>query len=67
MSLGSLVSKLKAQSQSEQQVVRVFTIAYGEAAERDKLAQIAKASGGEEFSGNPDEIEAVYRTISSFF
>ena len=47
--------------------MRVFTIAYGEAAERDKLAQIAKASGGEEFSGNPDEIEAVYRTISSFF
>jgi Ca-activated chloride channel family protein len=67
MSLGSLVSKLKAQSQSEQQVVRVFTIAYGQGAERDKLAQIAKASGGEEFSGNPDEIEAVYRTISSFF
>ena len=67
MSLGSLVNKLKAQSQSEQQVVRVFTIAYGDSAERDKLAQIAKASGGEEFSGNPDEIEAVYRTISSFF
>jgi Ca-activated chloride channel family protein len=67
MSLGSLVSKLKAQSQSEQQIVRVFTIAYGDSAERDKLAQIAKASGGEEFSGNPDEIEAVYRTISSFF
>src|SRR3954452_10808103 len=66
-SLGSLVSKLKAQSQSEQQVVRVFTIAYGQGAERDKLAQIAKASGGEEFSGDPDEIEAVYRTISSFF
>jgi Ca-activated chloride channel family protein len=67
MSLGSLVSKLKAQSQSEQQVVRVFTIAYGQGAERDKLAQIAKASGGEEFSGDPDEIEGVYRTISSFF
>jgi Ca-activated chloride channel homolog len=67
MSPSELVSKLRAQSQSEQQVVRVFTIAYGEQADRETLAKIAKASGGEEFSGDPDEIEAVYRTISSFF
>jgi Ca-activated chloride channel family protein len=68
ISLGSLVSQLRSHNQqSEQQVVRVFTIAYGDGAERDKLAQIAKASGGEEFSGDPTEIEAVYRTISSFF
>ncbi|HEX6713921.1 MAG TPA: VWA domain-containing protein [Thermoleophilaceae bacterium] len=67
ISLDSLVRQLRAQSGSEQQVVRVFTIAYGEGAERDKLAQIAKAAGGEEFSGDPTEIEAVYRTISSFF
>jgi Ca-activated chloride channel family protein len=68
ISLSSLVSQLRSHNQqSEQQVVRVFTIAYGDGAERDKLAQIAKASGGEEFSGDPTEIEAVYRTISSFF
>ena len=62
-----LINRLAAQSQSEQQVVRVFTIAYGQAADRDTLARIAKASGGEEFSGDPTEIEGVYRTISSFF
>jgi Ca-activated chloride channel family protein len=67
MSPSELVSKLRAQSQSEQQVVRVFTIAYGDGADRTTLAQIAKASGGEEFSGDPTEIEAVYKTISSFF
>src|SRR3954447_19272956 len=66
-SLETLLGRLRAQSQSEQQVVRVFTIAYGQQADRDKLARIAKASGGEEFSGDPTEIEAVYRTISSFF
>src|SRR4051812_19266822 len=65
--VADLVARLKAQNQSEQQVVRVFTIAYGSEASRDTLAQIAKASGGEEFSGDPDEIEGVYRTISSFF
>jgi Ca-activated chloride channel family protein len=62
-----LVKRLAAQSQSEQQVVRVFTIAYGKDPDRTTLASIAKASGGEEFSGDPTEIEAVYRTISSFF
>jgi Ca-activated chloride channel family protein len=62
-----LVALLKQQNQSEQQVVRVFTIAYGSEADRTTLAKIAKASGGEEFSGDPNEIEGVYRTISSFF
>ncbi|MEA2493053.1 MAG: Ca-activated chloride channel [Thermoleophilaceae bacterium] len=62
-----LVAKLSAQNQSEQQVVRVFTIAYGSGANRSTLAEIAKASGGEEFAGDPTQIEAVYRTISSFF
>ena len=67
MSIGALVKKLEAQSQSEQQVVRVFTIAYGQQADSSKLERIAKASGGEAFSGDPTEIEAVYRKISSFF
>jgi Ca-activated chloride channel family protein len=68
LSPSELVRQLQQQNnQSEQQVVRVFTIAYGHQADRETLARIAKASGGEEFSGDPTEIEAVYRTISSFF
>jgi Ca-activated chloride channel family protein len=68
LSPGELVRQLQSlNNQSEQQVVRVFTIAYGKQADRDTLSKIAKASGGEEFSGDPTEIEGVYRTISSFF
>jgi Ca-activated chloride channel family protein len=68
LSPNELVNRLRAENnQSEQQVVRVFTIAYGKQADRDTLAKIARASGGEEFSGDPTEIETVYRTISSFF
>jgi Ca-activated chloride channel family protein len=68
LSPSDLVRQLQQQNnQSEQQVVRVFTIAYGKQADRDTLSKIAKASGGEEFSGDPTEIEGVYRTISSFF
>src|SRR3954451_2496049 len=67
LSLSRLVAKLRAQNQSEQSVVRVFTIAYGSGADKDTLDQIAKAAGGEEFAGDPAQIEAVYKTISSFF
>ena len=67
VSVGRLISQLSAQSQSEDSVVRVFTIAYGSGADKDTLARIAKAAGGEEFAGDPAQIEAVYKTISSFF
>jgi Ca-activated chloride channel family protein len=62
-----VVSTLEAQSRSESLTVRVYTIAYGSQANRAVLARIAESSGGKAFTGDPDEIEAVYRSISSFF
>jgi hypothetical protein len=48
--------------------VRVFTIAYGDSgANKDVLARIASASGGKDYAGDPAQIAAVYRQISSFF
>jgi hypothetical protein len=47
--------------------VRVYTIAYGSQANKQELAQIAEASGGKGFEGDPKDIEAVYTQISSFF
>jgi Ca-activated chloride channel family protein len=55
------------QSPSEGEVVRVFTIAYGSQANEAVLERVAKASGGKAFSGDPEGIEAVYLSISSFF
>jgi Ca-activated chloride channel homolog len=56
------------QGDSENQV-RVFTIAYsaGAAGAAEALEQIAAASGGKSYVGNTDDIESVYRSISSFF
>ena len=69
-SLGAdeLISRLAAQGESEYQV-RIFTIAYGAEAEgaEEALADIAKATGGQSYSGDTDDIETVYRSISSFF
>ncbi len=62
-----LVSTLERQARSEGLSVRVYTIAYGSQANRQVLKDIARASGGKEFEGDPDDIEAVYRSISSFF
>jgi Ca-activated chloride channel family protein len=60
--------ELAAQGDRETRV-RVFTIAYsaGAVGSAEALAQIATASGGKSYTGNVDDIESVYRSISSFF
>ena len=60
--------KLAGQGDSSRRV-RVFTIAYsaGAAGAATKLEQIAGASGGKPYTGSTDDIETVYRSISSFF
>ena len=68
LSLGSLVDDLSSQGDSATQV-RVFTIAYAAAAEgaSEALERIAKASGGQAYVGGTEDIELLYRSISSFF
>jgi Ca-activated chloride channel homolog len=62
-----IVSELRRRSESDVGTVRVFTIAYGSNANAEVLTAIATASGGKEYTGEPKEIAAVYRQISSFF
>ena len=63
-----VVRRVRAQGDSEHQV-RVFTIAYsaGAAGAAEALKRIAQASGGQDYTGDTDDIETVYRSISSFF
>ena len=62
------VQAVRAQGDSDNQV-RVFTIAYsaGAAGAAEALQAIAEASGGQAYEGDTEDIEAVYRSISSFF
>jgi Ca-activated chloride channel homolog len=62
------VQAVRAQGDSDDQV-RVFTIAYsaGAVGAAEALAAIAEASGGQAYEGDTEDIEAVYRSISSFF
>ena len=62
------VQTVKAQGDSDNQV-RVFTIAYsaGAVGAAEALEAIAQASGGQPYEGDTEDIETVYRSISSFF
>ncbi|HYH89879.1 MAG TPA: VWA domain-containing protein [Solirubrobacteraceae bacterium] len=63
-----VVQHLQGQGDSPNQV-RVFTIAYssGASGARGQLKRIAAASGGLDYEGKTENIESVYRSISSFF
>jgi Ca-activated chloride channel homolog len=63
-----VVSHIQAQGDSPNRV-RVFTIAYssGATGARENLKRIAAASGGLDYEGKTENIESVYRSISSFF
>ena len=63
----ALVGDLQRRSEGDVGTIRVFTIAYGRDANSDVLTSIAAAAGGEEYAGDPSEIDSVYRQISSFF
>jgi Ca-activated chloride channel family protein len=67
-SIDDIEQELAGQGDSSSRV-RVFTIAYsaGAAGAADGLKRIADASGGKSYEGNTEDIESVYRSISSFF
>ena len=64
-----VVAALRAQGDSANQV-RVFTIAYSAGAAgaaRGARARSRRPSGGQPYEGDTEDIESVYKSISSFF
>lgn len=45
--------------------VKIFTIAYGEDADKDLMLRIANRTNGKTFSGDPASIESIYNAISA--
>ena len=45
--------------------VKIFTIAYGEDADKDLMLRIANRTNGKTFSGDPASIEGIYNAISA--
>jgi Ca-activated chloride channel family protein len=67
LSASALEELLEQRAENQERNIRVFTIAYGEQANKDVLEDIATAAGGQAYEGDPEEIVEVYREISSFF
>jgi Ca-activated chloride channel family protein len=55
------------QASGETAGVRIFAIGYGQEARQDVLEQIAAATQGRFYKGDPTNIRAVFRDISTFF
>jgi Ca-activated chloride channel family protein len=47
--------------------IKVFTIAFGDGANRDVLTQIAESTGAKQYNSDPDTIREVYNQIATFF
>ena len=62
-----LLSDITAKGTNAGQSIKIFTIAYGNDADVSVLTQVANASGGQEYAGNPQNIQQVYLDISQFF
>jgi Ca-activated chloride channel homolog len=68
LSADEIVRTAGAQGDSSNKV-RIFTIAFSADASgaADTLKRISRASGGQYYEGDTEDIESVYRSISSFF
>jgi Ca-activated chloride channel family protein len=65
LDLEALLTKVRAGDESRG--VRVFTIAYGDGANRKVLEAIADATEAKFYRGSPSNIRTVFREISTFF
>jgi Ca-activated chloride channel homolog len=59
--------QISASGENAGNAVKVFTIAYGNDADSNGLTKIASATGGQEYTGTPQNIQQVYIQISEFF
>jgi Ca-activated chloride channel family protein len=69
LSIDQLVQQISPLQQDKNagEGVKVFTIAYGSDADVKGLTKIATASGGQEYTGTPQNIRQLYQLISAFF
>ena len=47
--------------------IKLFTIGFGEDADREALKRLAEATGGKQYDSTPDNIHKIYAEIATFF
>jgi Ca-activated chloride channel family protein len=66
ITLPQLVDRIAAQSESGD-ATKIFTISFGQAADREVMQRIAEITGGKQYDSDPDTIGEVYAEIATFF
>jgi len=67
LALNDLLARIRGGSEGEGGGIRIFTIGYGQDAEKKVLEGIAEASQARFYAGTPENIRTVFREISTFF
>jgi Ca-activated chloride channel homolog len=67
LKIDQLVAAISASGENAGNAVKVFTIAYGSDADASGLTKIASATGGQEYTGTPQNIQQIFVQISEFF
>jgi Ca-activated chloride channel family protein len=47
--------------------IKIFTIAFGDGADKEVLKKIAEPTGGKEYDSSPENIQKIYDDIATFF
>ena len=66
ITLTELTNRIGAQSESGD-ATKIFTIAFGRAADREILQEIAEITGGKQYDSDPETITEIYAEIAAFF
>ena len=65
--LSDVLSQIGATGEEAGSSIKLFTIAFGEDADKDILKQIAESTGGKQYDSDPKTINKVYSEIATFF
>jgi Ca-activated chloride channel family protein len=67
MSVDDVINQIGATGEEAGSSIKVFTIGFGDDADKDILKQIAESTGGKQYDSNPETINKVYDEIATFF
>jgi Ca-activated chloride channel family protein len=67
VSIDEMLGQIGASGEEAGTAIKLFTIAFGEDADKDILKRIAEATGGKQYDSDPKSINKVYSDIATFF
>jgi Ca-activated chloride channel homolog len=66
-SLDQINAQINASAGEGGNAIKIFTIAFGEGADKSVLQNIAEPTGGKQYDSSPENIQKIYDEIATFF